>query len=221
MYVARKPESRSFSLCFGFSLLKLCKLRLKHVDSDYTSNLHLDFAAHAWLHWHSLVSKYVYHFSQYWSVNKWTEFIPTLYTVVSVSYLQVAAPTPVSTYWVPITRFTVFSNRDWRSLYCHALGVIAQCLTFTLLLDLVQPSSDDWFLWHISFIWVEMICFDGGHAWIIIYLLRRTSCYYTRWFKYDRDKLWLVNTQIVPVIFEPPCMFTLQRFIFFETPTSL
>ena len=27
----------------------------------------------------------------------------------------------------------------------------------------------------------------------------------TRWFKYDRDKLWLVYTQIVPVIFEPPC----------------
>jgi hypothetical protein len=28
---------------------------------------------------------------------------------------------------------------------------------------------------------------------------------FTRWFKYDRDKLWLVYTQIVPVIFEPPC----------------
>ena len=28
---------------------------------------------------------------------------------------------------------------------------------------------------------------------------------YTRWFKYDRDKLLLVYTQIVPVIFEPPC----------------
>jgi hypothetical protein len=27
----------------------------------------------------------------------------------------------------------------------------------------------------------------------------------TRWFKYDRDKLWLVYTQIVPVIFESPC----------------
>jgi hypothetical protein len=27
----------------------------------------------------------------------------------------------------------------------------------------------------------------------------------TRWFKYDRDKLWLVYTQIVPVIFERPC----------------
>jgi hypothetical protein len=33
----------------------------------------------------------------------------------------------------------------------------------------------------------------------------------TRWFKYDRDKLWLVYTQIVPVIFEPP--FTSQKFI--------
>jgi hypothetical protein len=30
---------------------------------------------------------------------------------------------------------------------------------------------------------------------------------FTRWFKYDRDKLWLVYTQIVPVIFEPPCIF--------------
>jgi hypothetical protein len=29
----------------------------------------------------------------------------------------------------------------------------------------------------------------------------------TRWFKYDRDKLWLVYTQIVPVIFEPPCTY--------------
>jgi hypothetical protein len=27
----------------------------------------------------------------------------------------------------------------------------------------------------------------------------------TRWFKYDWDKLWLVYTQSVPVIFEPPC----------------
>ena len=27
----------------------------------------------------------------------------------------------------------------------------------------------------------------------------------TRWFKYDRDKLWLIYTQSVPVIFEPSC----------------
>jgi hypothetical protein len=31
----------------------------------------------------------------------------------------------------------------------------------------------------------------------------------TRWFNYDRDKLWLVYTRIVPVIFEPPYSFTL------------
>jgi hypothetical protein len=34
------------------------------------------------------------------------------------------------------------------------------------------------------------------------------SCHlipFTRWFKYDRDKLWLIYTQIVLVIFEPPC----------------
>jgi hypothetical protein len=36
----------------------------------------------------------------------------------------------------------------------------------------------------------------------------------TRWFKYDRDKLWLVYTQIIPVIFEPPCTFmTISRWI--------
>jgi len=29
---------------------------------------------------------------------------------------------------------------------------------------------------------------------------------YTRWFKYDRDCNRLVYTQIVPVIFEPPCI---------------
>jgi hypothetical protein len=28
----------------------------------------------------------------------------------------------------------------------------------------------------------------------------------TRWFKYDRDKLWLVYTQVVPVIFETRCV---------------
>jgi hypothetical protein len=30
----------------------------------------------------------------------------------------------------------------------------------------------------------------------------------TRWFKHYRDKLWLVYTQIVPIIFEPPCINT-------------
>ena len=35
----------------------------------------------------------------------------------------------------------------------------------------------------------------------------KTKPSFTRWFKYDRDKLWLGYTQIVPVLFEPPCTF--------------
>jgi hypothetical protein len=37
----------------------------------------------------------------------------------------------------------------------------------------------------------------------------------TRWFKYDRDKLWLVYTQIVPVIFEPPCIMIVAVFLLY------
>jgi hypothetical protein len=40
----------------------------------------------------------------------------------------------------------------------------------------------------------------------IVYCCISPSENCTRWFKYDRDKLWLVYTQIVPVIFEPPCI---------------
>jgi hypothetical protein len=43
----------------------------------------------------------------------------------------------------------------------------------------------------------------------------------TRWFKYDRDKLWLVYTQIVPVMFEPPCITDLlDIFIFVVFATT-
>jgi hypothetical protein len=31
---------------------------------------------------------------------------------------------------------------------------------------------------------------------------------YTRWFKYDRDYLCVNKSQFVPVIFEPPCIYT-------------
>jgi hypothetical protein len=31
---------------------------------------------------------------------------------------------------------------------------------------------------------------------------------YTRWFKYDRDDLCVNKSQFVPVIFEPPCIYT-------------
>jgi hypothetical protein len=38
----------------------------------------------------------------------------------------------------------------------------------------------------------------------------------TRWFKYDRDWLRLVYTQIVPVIFEPPCIYRGTFCVFIE-----
>jgi hypothetical protein len=46
----------------------------------------------------------------------------------------------------------------------------------------------------------------------------------TRWFKYDRDKLWLVYTQIVPVIFEPPwtsCVLTCCIFKRLKSPIDI
>jgi hypothetical protein len=53
----------------------------------------------------------------------------------------------------------------------------------------------------------------GGNEFIFVlsvFVLTQTrdkdTFGYTRWSKYDRDNLWLVYTQIVPVIFEPPCI---------------
>jgi hypothetical protein len=43
----------------------------------------------------------------------------------------------------------------------------------------------------------------------------------TRWFKYDRDKLWLVYTQIVPVIFEPPCTLQNNKIVFYHIWTKV
>ena len=51
------------------------------------------------------------------------------------------------------------------------------------------------------------------HIWTTLWFFRYVSLLYTRWFKYDRDKLWLVYTQLVLVIFEPPCTYTDIRII--------
>jgi hypothetical protein len=62
------------------------------------------------------------------------------------------------------------------------------------------------FLWssqkrNTSYMTVQRNEEKNGCALILFYN------YCTRWFKYDRDKLWLLYTQIVPVIFEPPCIY--------------
>jgi hypothetical protein len=51
----------------------------------------------------------------------------------------------------------------------------------------------------------HLYIYTHTHTHIYIYTHIHTYIH-TRWFKYDRDKLWLVYTQIVPVIFEPPCV---------------
>jgi hypothetical protein len=48
--------------------------------------------------------------------------------------------------------------------------------------------------------------FNRANTWMQYRVRRFSGLWYTRWFKYDREKLWLVYTQIVPVIFEPPCI---------------
>jgi hypothetical protein len=42
-------------------------------------------------------------------------------------------------------------------------------------------------------------------------ILNRNIFPYTRWFKYDRDDLCVNKSQFVPVIFEPPCIYTYRK----------
>jgi hypothetical protein len=77
-------------------------------------------------------------------------------------------------------------------------------------------SHSSMFLWQLH----------APTMWLAPLLFLRTSynphCPWynnTRWFKYDRDKLWLVYTQIVPVIFEPPCTSTLPLTFFLRGMT--
>jgi hypothetical protein len=48
-------------------------------------------------------------------------------------------------------------------------------------------------------------CVNSKRKFKILKTFLPPSLWNTRWFKYDRDKLWPVYTQSVPVIFEPLC----------------
>jgi hypothetical protein len=65
--------------------------------------------------------------------------------------------------------------------------------------------TEEWVLKWMNETWTNV--YWSLEKGILIGTESRHSNYHnnTRWFKYDRDKLWLVYTQIVPVIFEPPC----------------
>ena len=88
---------------------------------------------------------------------------------------------------------------EWAQLNCGAntAGAIVLCdkpsVTSVVLRDTIK--------WTASSV---ITTGHGGHMCLNIGL--RQGRGNTRWFKYDRDKLWLVYTQSVPVIFEPPCM---------------
>ena len=49
--------------------------------------------------------------------------------------------------------------------------------------------------------------FTAFFLWQQWFRERASLLHHTRWFRYDRDKLWLVYTQSVPVTFEPPCTY--------------
>jgi hypothetical protein len=78
-----------------------------------------------------------------------------------------------------------------------------------------NPHNKGWLVWHTDgsktnkrhWCWGIQVGLDweGDLASASGSMPRYSRLKYTRWFKYDRDKLWLVYTQIVPVIFQPPC----------------
>ena len=87
------------------------------------------------------------------------------------------------------------SNSDW----------VAQTAAYVVTNEHVTSPSFLKFL-NITIILIFWKC----HIWLYF----QKMCFYfgktvhvesTRWFKYGRDKLWLIYTQSVPVIFEPPC----------------
>jgi hypothetical protein len=84
----------------------------------------------------------------------------------------------------------------------HWMGIFTAdkfCSTETLLF---LPLS---FCHFLNGLWYKQgVIYDS-----LLFMPRKKKYVYTRWFKYDRDKLWLVYTQTVPVTFEPPCNFKL------------
>jgi hypothetical protein len=82
--------------------------------------------------------------------------------------------------------------------WIHPSPIRATCHAHLIILDFITRKCIWWRVWSIKF----LVTYSSP-------LLLNTLCSTgrtTRWFKYDRDKLWLLYTQIVPVIFEPQCI---------------
>jgi hypothetical protein len=82
-------------------------------------------------------------------------------------------------------------NLPWWRFCSHTLFTIQRCLTGVL---------------HAEGLNTAQLNHTGNVGTTKPQFLWKSNVLHTTWFKYDRDKLWLVYTQIVPVIFEPPCI---------------
>jgi hypothetical protein len=107
---------------------------------------------------------------------------------------------------------TATSSFAWRGCQCTGRslegalkGKLALILRHRLLACLAQMRERFREVWnYVS----AQSRWEFPRAALILRAPPRITCIaaFTRWFRYDRDKLWLVYTQSVPVIFEPPCI---------------
>ena len=63
-----------------------------------------------------------------------------------------------------------------------------------------------------NFIWNIYHFMNNSARYLNNSKVQLTCTLITRWFKYDRDYFCVNKSQFVPVIFEPPCIFTPKRF---------
>jgi hypothetical protein len=95
-------------------------------------------------------------------------------------------------------------GQTWRSLY-PLFAILQSRLK-------VQPSACTRFI-HACLPHALLHCavFCTVLAFSVLTVCRTTDVQYTRWFKYDRDYFCVNKSQFVPVIFEPPCVFSKER----------
>jgi hypothetical protein len=99
----------------------------------------------------------------------------------------------------------------WASISMRTEGTMSQCKTLEF--SVARQSVSQIYTGNLLFEFLETVFRNldmksGAHKVFSCTL----AVLYKRWFKYDQDKLWLVYIQIVPVIFQPPCIYkwTLQ-----------
>jgi hypothetical protein len=108
------------------------------------------------------------------------------------------------------TNCDLFTHKSSRSYLNHLVYIYTYIYVYTYICIYSYMCV---YIYKVVQIWLRqtVTCLhtnSPGHIWTTLYIYIHIYVYiYIRWFKYDCDKLWLVYTQIVPVIFEPPCVY--------------